>query len=59
MALTLYFAMGTSEQWFTFSLSTRLLYLSGLVVLGGMSYFASLYVLGFKPRDYMRRVKSE
>jgi putative peptidoglycan lipid II flippase len=59
MALTLYFAMGTSEQWFTFSLSTRLLYLSGLVVLGGMSYFASLYVLGFKSRDYMRRVKSE
>ena len=30
--------------------------LAGLVLLGGASYFSALLVLGFRPRDYMRRV---
>ncbi|PPD56510.1 MAG: murein biosynthesis integral membrane protein MurJ [Methylotenera sp.] len=57
MTVVLYFAMGDASAWLNFSLMKRLIYLSALVVLGGLSYFASLFVLGFRPKDYMRRVK--
>jgi putative peptidoglycan lipid II flippase len=56
MAVTLYFSMGEAAAWLSFGLLQRLLYLSGLVALGALSYFASLWLLGFRPRDYMRRV---
>ena len=58
MTVVLYFAMGDANEWLNFSLMKRLIYLSALVTLGGLSYFASLFVLGFRPKDYMRRVKS-
>ncbi len=58
MAVILYFAMGDASAWLDFSLLKRLLYLSILVALGGLSYFASLLLLGFRPKDYMRRVKN-
>lgn len=57
MTLVLYFAMGEASAWLHFSLMKRLSYISGLVVLGGLSYFATLLLLGFRPKDYMRRVK--
>jgi putative peptidoglycan lipid II flippase len=56
MAAVLYFAMGDASSWLAFSLIKRLFYISGLVVLGGVSYFAMLMLLGFRPRDYIRRV---
>jgi len=56
MGLVLYFSMGDSHAWLSFRLLRRLLYLSGLVVLGGISYFSTLMLLGFRPRDYIRRV---
>lgn len=56
MGITLYFAMGDTNAWLNFGLIKRLLYISGLVALGGMSYFATLMLLGFRPRDYIRRV---
>ncbi|MES2012416.1 MAG: murein biosynthesis integral membrane protein MurJ [Pseudomonadota bacterium] len=56
MGVALYFAMGDTSAWLHFGLMKRLLYLSGLVVLGGVSYFATLMLLGFRPRDYIRRV---
>lgn len=57
MAIVLYFAMGDASDWLHFGLMKRLTYISGLVALGGLSYFATLLLLGFRPRDYMRRVK--
>ena len=57
MGVALYFAMGETGAWLQYGLMKRFLYLSGLVLLGGASYFASLFLLGFRPRDYMRRVK--
>jgi len=57
MGVTLYFAMGDTGAWLHYGLMKRLIYLTGLVVLGGVSYFATLMLLGFKPRDYIRRVK--
>lgn len=56
MGVVLFFAMGNTALWLDFSLMQRLSYLSGLVVLGAASYFAMLLLLGFRPRDYMRRV---
>ncbi len=58
MGAVLYFAMGDVSAWLQFGLLKRLAYLSSLVILGGLIYFATLYLLGFRPRDYMRRVKS-
>jgi putative peptidoglycan lipid II flippase len=58
MALVLYYAMGESQAWLAFGLLKRLLYLGGLVALGGASYFVTLMLLGFRPRDYIRRVKN-
>ena len=57
MAVVLYFAMGDAGAWLNFSLMKRLIYISILVVLGGLSYFATLLLLGLRPKDYMRRVK--
>ena len=56
MGLILYFSMGESNAWLSFRLLRRLFYLSGLVILGGISYFSTLMLLGFRPRDYIRRV---
>jgi len=56
MGVTLYFAMGDTGAWLHYGLMKRLIYLTGLVMLGGVSYFATLMLLGFKPRDYIRRV---
>jgi putative peptidoglycan lipid II flippase len=56
MGIALYFAKGDTNAWLHFGLMKRLLYICGLVILGGVSYFATLMLLGFKPRDYIRRV---
>ncbi len=58
MGVVLYFAMGDTGAWLKFGLMKRLIYISGLVTLGGVSYFVTLLLLGFRPSDYMRRVKS-
>jgi putative peptidoglycan lipid II flippase len=57
MGVVLYFAMGDISQWLQYSLLKRLIYLTVLVLIGALSYFSSLFLLGFRPRDYMRRVK--
>ena len=56
MALVLYYAKGDTAAWLEFSILQRLLYITGLVSLGSVSYFATLFALGFRPRDFMRRV---
>ncbi|MEY3883316.1 MAG: hypothetical protein RLZZ379_594, partial [Pseudomonadota bacterium] len=40
-----------------FALIKRLIYITGLVILGAVSYFSTLMLLGFRPRDYLRRVE--
>ncbi len=57
MGVTLYFAMGDTSTWLTFALIKRLIYITGLVILGAISYFSTLMLLGFRPRDYLRRVE--
>ncbi len=52
----LYFAMGETSAWLKYGVVQRIAYLGGLVALGGISYFATLFLLGFRPKDFMRRV---
>ncbi|HNZ56615.1 MAG TPA: murein biosynthesis integral membrane protein MurJ [Methylophilaceae bacterium] len=56
MGLVLYFAMGDTASWLGYSVLERIGYLAGLVLLGAISYFVALYTLGFRPKDYIRRV---
>ncbi len=56
MGGVLYLTMGDAAAWLHFGLMKRLAYISGLVVVGGVSYFSTLMLLGFRPRDYIRRV---
>ena len=55
--VALYFAMGDTGAWLHYSLMKRLALSSGIGVAGRLRvYFAALFLLGFRPRDYMRRV---
>jgi putative peptidoglycan lipid II flippase len=55
MGLALWFAMGLEAQWLRYSLLDRGLHLAGLVALGASTYFATLWLLGFRLRDFKRR----
>jgi len=55
MAIALWFGMGDEASWFHGGIISRALHLSGLVVLGAGSYFATLSLLGLRPRDFVRR----
>ncbi len=56
MAASLYFASGSAQSWIHYTLSERLLNLVGLVMLGVVSYFGLLFVLGFRLKDFSRRI---
>ena len=55
MALALAFAMGHGDAWLHYRLVTKLTYLSGLVLLGAAVYFAVLWLLGIRIKDFMHR----
>lgn len=55
MASTLWFGMGSEASWLQDNLLGRAARLCWLVPLGAMSYFATLWLLGFRLRDFKRR----
>jgi len=55
MGAVLWFAMGTTPWWLAASGAVRAAALTGLVLLGGAAYFASLWLLGFRLGDFSRR----
>jgi putative peptidoglycan lipid II flippase len=55
MALALWLAMGSAPWWLAASGTARAAALTGLVLLGGAAYFASLWLLGFRLSDFSRR----
>ena len=55
MGLCLWFAAGDSEAWLTMPPAIKALRLTGIVALGGAAYFSTLWLLGFRPRDFVRR----
>ncbi|HKU71423.1 MAG TPA: murein biosynthesis integral membrane protein MurJ, partial [Burkholderiales bacterium] len=55
MSGVLWYAAGPDSSWLAIGGITRAAYLCGVVLLGGMSYFAALWVLGFRVADFSRR----
>lgn len=56
MALVLWFAMGNETYWLTSGVAARIARLVLLVVLGAVVYLGSLWLLGFRLRDFFKRV---
>lgn len=56
MGTALWFAMGPEASWLAASAWQRVLRLAGLVGLGAAVYLGSLWLLGFRLRDFAKRV---
>ena len=54
MAAVLWFAAGEPQRWVAASALTRLAWLLGLVTAGAGVYFAALWLMGFRLRDFSR-----
>ena len=55
MGGVLYWAMGDSAAWLHMLAMDKILHLAALVALGVTAYFATLYVVGLRWRDFMKR----
>ncbi len=55
LGLALYFLSGNSEDWLLFHAKERLWRLFGIVLFGLFAYFATLWVVGFRLRDFKFR----
>ncbi len=56
MALALYYISNLAGDWLHMRTAVKLGWISLLVVAGAVVYFAALYALGFRPRDFSKRV---
>jgi putative peptidoglycan lipid II flippase len=54
MAVALWFAADTPQRWIGASALVRFAWLAGAVSLGAAVYFATLWLLGFRVRDFAR-----
>jgi putative peptidoglycan lipid II flippase len=55
MALVLDFAAGPDATWMAYKLAPKLVHLLVLLVLGSVTYFLVLWVLGIRVKDFMKR----
>ena len=55
MGLCLWFGAGRADSWLAARAAARVLRLGGLVLVGVIAYFATLWLLGFRVRDFARR----
>jgi putative peptidoglycan lipid II flippase len=55
MAAVLWTAAGSDATWLVMGATARALHLTWLVLLGSATYFAALWLLGFRPGDFSRR----
>ncbi|MBX9849933.1 MAG: lipid II flippase MurJ, partial [Rhodocyclaceae bacterium] len=55
LGLTLWFGMGSEQHWLTSHGWSRIIHLSWLVVSGVGVYFAVLFALGFRLKDFSKR----
>jgi putative peptidoglycan lipid II flippase len=54
LAAVLFWTAGPPEAWLAFGLWERVARLSGVMLAGGAAYFAALFLLGFRLRDFRR-----
>lgn len=57
MASTLYYASGPEAVWLNYAFISKFSHLLGLVVLGSSVYFISLWLMGIRIKDFMRRTQ--
>jgi putative peptidoglycan lipid II flippase len=57
MSAALYFASGADATWLDYTFVYKFGHLSGLVVLGVVVYFLSLWLMGVRLKDFMRRTQ--
>ena len=57
MAVVIFYVMGDVGAWLHFTIIERLYWMALLISIGAASYFATLFLLGFRPRDYIRKVQ--
>jgi putative peptidoglycan lipid II flippase len=55
MTATLWFGAAGADIWFAASAQERMARLSIVIAAGAAAYFASLWLLGFRPRDFSHR----
>jgi putative peptidoglycan lipid II flippase len=55
MAAALWFTAGSASEWLAASASHRVLRLSGVIAAGAGGYFATLWIVGFRLRDFHHR----
>ncbi|HMW16370.1 MAG TPA: murein biosynthesis integral membrane protein MurJ [Accumulibacter sp.] len=55
MALALWWATGETAHWLAWRTTERLWHLSGVIAFGAGVYFATLWLAGFRLRDFKRR----
>lgn len=55
MAATVHYVAGADALWFDYSLLEKALRLIGLLLVGVGSYFAMLWLMGIRVKDFMRR----
>lgn len=55
MGIVLWLAAGETEAWFARSGLERVCWLTGVISAGAVSYFAVLFALGMRTRDFRRR----
>jgi len=55
MATALWFGVGRESDWLAFGIAERVLRLAGIIGFGAAVYFATLWGLGFRVRDFKRR----
>ncbi|WP_153112049.1 murein biosynthesis integral membrane protein MurJ [Propionivibrio limicola] len=55
MGIALWLSSPPADDWIAYHLSERLIRLSGVVLVGATSYFATLWLSGFRLRDFKRR----
>ncbi len=56
MALALYYFSGQAGDWMHMETLVKLVWISLLVLVGAVVYFATLYALGLRPKDFVKRV---
>jgi putative peptidoglycan lipid II flippase len=54
MGGVLWYGMGTEASWFEIPATTRAIKLAVVIIGAGFVYFASLALMGFRPRDFAR-----
>lgn len=57
MSAALYFASGSDAAWLGYATLHKFSHLMGLVVLGASVYFISLWLMGIRLKDFMRRTQ--